>query len=100
MTKPTIRLPLMEPINSLSDHEFLSIYCNHWMRYIDAKGRFWMVTRQVSEAAVDGKPLGIIVVELSTEKEQFIKLNDFREIIENKLFTRLEKPLQIAFSVL
>ncbi|MDP2188543.1 MAG: hypothetical protein Q8J69_07660 [Sphingobacteriaceae bacterium] len=95
-----MRLPLMEPISSLSDVEFLAIYGNHWMRYTDSKRRLWMVTRQHYEATVKPQPVAITVVELSTEQEQRIELPEFRNLIEQKLFIRLEKPLQIAFTIL
>lgn len=94
------KLPLMEPTSSLSDQEFLAIHCNHWMRYIDAKRRLWMVVRQHFKATLDPQPVAITVVELSTEQEQRIELPEFRKIIEQNLFTRLEKPLQIALTIL
>lgn len=88
------------PISSLSDAEFCQLHCRHWMRYIDAKKRLWMVVRQHHSLEIEWwKVESITLVNLSTEEEQQIKLSDFREYLKENLFQRLEKPLQTALTI-
>lgn len=95
----TLRRIQSLPLSSLSDAEFCQLHCRHWMRYLDTKNRLWMVTRHHCAMEKAFEVESITLVNLSTEEEQQIPLADFREYLHQNLFQRLEKPLQIALTI-
>lgn len=72
-------------------------------RWIDTKGRLWMIRMHIDKILIeDGQFKGteltaLILTDLNTENDQRIDLLEFKRLVEQNSFKRLENQLTIKF---
>lgn len=72
-------------------------------RWIDTKGRIWMIRMHIDKILTeDGQFIGteltaLLLTDLNSEKDQRIDLLEFKRLVEQDSFKRLDNQLTIKF---